>query len=125
MRYNTIEERYTDYLLEDDTVIDVDNMVYYKAVWVEKLNIRDKDVLIITLPWKMFEKNNVNGKVIINEYGNLFKLDGIEYIRFAGNIPRWYGECGRFVMVAPMDSDIKVGEYFALVQPENVVDNKA
>lgn len=114
MGSSIMEARYADYLLEDDTVIEVGGKTFYKAVSVEKLS--EIKMVFITLSFAMFKGkySNIKGQLIINEYGNVFKIKGIEQIRFIGDNPRWYFECGKFVIDAPESADMAIGEYFAL-----------
>ena len=56
-----METRYEEYLLEDDTVIEIDGKAFYKAVYVEKLS--EIKMMFITLPFAMFK----------GKYGNLLR----------------------------------------------------
>ncbi len=72
MGTSIMEARYADYLLADDAVIEVDGKTFYKAVSVGKLS--EIKMMFITLPFAMFKGkySNINGQLIINEYGNAF-----------------------------------------------------
>lgn len=109
-----METRYEEYLLEDDTVIEIDGKTFYKAVCVEKLS--EIKMMFITLPFAMFngKYGNIEGQLLIDEFGNVFKIRGLEQIRFIGNTPSWYFECGKIFIDAPENIDMSIGEYFAL-----------
>ena len=73
-------------------------------------------MMFITLPFAMFNEKygNIEGQLLIDEFGNVFKIRGLEQIRFIGNTPSWYFECGKIFIDAPENIDMSIGEYFAL-----------
>ena len=93
----TVQEKYEEYLKLSDKTKEIDNIVYYKAVYIDFLKVQNKRIGCIVLPYSIFEGRK-GPFLIINDAGTVFEFKGIEHIRFIDGVPEWYLKCGTFII---------------------------
>ena len=103
---DTFNEIYQRYLEDNDRIIELNNLTYYKAAVIYKVTLHEVGI-IVALPWKIEPENDC---IIVDENGNQYEYRGCEMMRFSGEIPEWYFKMVFAILSFP-EGDI--GEYFA------------
>ena len=107
-----VEKAYEEYKQRNDKTKRMDGRLYYRIVSsavFELTGFEEGCLLVIPSP-EMPQKKNA---VYQDENGNHFVLGGRTHIRFSGQIPRWYFECGECHMKWQETKDI--GNYLTMV----------
>ncbi|MCR4644961.1 MAG: hypothetical protein K5695_06085 [Oscillospiraceae bacterium] len=103
---DTFNEIYQRYLEDNDRIIELNSLTYYKAAVIYKVTLHEVGI-IVALPWKIEPENDC---IIVDENGNQYEYRGCEMMRFSGEIPEWYFKMVFAILSFP-EGDI--GEYFA------------
>ena len=103
---DTFNEIYQRYLEDNDRIIELNCLTYYKAAVIYKVTLHEVGI-IVALPWKIEPENDC---IIVDENGNQYEYRGCEMMRFSGEIPEWYFKMVFAILSFP-EGDI--GEYFA------------
>lgn len=109
-----MDRKYNEYLNSSDRIKIIDGVTYYKAVNIDVLDIGNEKCYEICLSWEMFGRKPA--KRVKDEYGHILNLKGSAFYRFIGGvIPKWYLECGVFLIKR---SEIKetVGKFFTVIE---------
>ncbi len=108
-----IEKAYQEYHQRSDKTRVINGKLYYRIVCSEFFNLtglEDGYLLVVPSPDMPQDKN----AVYQDENGNHFTLGGRNHIRFAGEIPKWYLECGECNM--KWKETIHIGKYLTIVE---------
>ena len=100
---------YERYKSDPYSIMEKDGIQYHKAVHIDELQLKTRNMVLVTLPWKMFGE----GKAISvrESNGTMFQLGGPVLLSFKDHIPEWYFECGTFeVKNAETKNDL--GKFF-------------
>lgn len=103
---DTFNEIYQRYLEDNDRIIELNSLTYYKAAVIYKVTLHEVGI-IVALPWKIEPENDC---IIVDEKGNQYEYRGCEMMSFRGEIPEWYFKMVFAILSFP-EGDI--GEYFA------------
>ncbi len=103
---DTFDEIYERYLKDDSTCLTIDNLTFYKAALIERINLRQGG-LIVVLPSKI---NLRTGDILIDENENKYEYFGPVMFSFHRMIPDWYL---RMMFCVLSDTDGDIGHYFA------------
>ena len=103
-----MERVYQDYIRAGYKKKEKDGQVYYKAVWIEEIHMKNLHLNAIYLPYEMLKKVKVPIR-IMNENDEIYELEGPAHIRFIDDIPEWYLKCGMFTTKETIN-----GSYFRL-----------
>lgn len=103
---DTFNEIYQRHLEDNDRIIELNGLTYYKAAVIYKVTLHEVGI-IVALPWKIEPENDC---IIVDENGNQYEYRGCEMMRFSGEIPEWYFKMVFAILSFP-EGDI--GEYFA------------
>ena len=103
---DTFNEIYQRYLEDNDRIIELNSLTYYKAAVIYKVTLHEVGI-IVALPWNIEPENDC---IIVDENGNQYEYRGCEMMRFSGEIPEWYFKMVFAILSFP-EGDI--GEYFA------------
>lgn len=103
---DSFNEIYQRYLEDNDRIIELNSLTYYKAAVIYKVTLHEVGI-IVALPWKIEPENDC---IIVDENGNQYEYRGCEMMRFSGEIPEWYFKMVFAILSFP-EGDI--GEYFA------------
>lgn len=103
---DTFNEIYQRYLEDNDRIIELNSLTYYKAAVIYKVTLHEVGI-IVALPWKIEPENDC---IIVDENGNQYEYRGCEMMRFSGEIPEWYFKMVFAILSFP-EGDF--GEYFA------------
>ncbi|MGN0620176.1 MAG: hypothetical protein ACI4J7_14270 [Ruminiclostridium sp.] len=90
--------------------IEIDGIMFYRALQIIKTNIRGRHHLTIALSTNM---NLKIGMIIIDENSNEYEIKGFEMYRFSADFPDWFLKIS-FVMVTGNNENI--GTYFSVKQ---------
>lgn len=82
-----LEKLYNQYLTRNDTEIYINEKRYIRLLHSEFIQISGKDFLIAYISSKLDCKI---GDIIQDENGSKFVLETPIYMRFSGDIPKWY-----------------------------------
>lgn len=108
-----VEEAYQEYKQRTDRTKMINGKLYYRIVLSDFFNLTGLEngyLLVIPSP-DMPQKKDA---VYQDEKGNHFTFCGHNHIRFAGEIPEWYLECGEYNMKWQETKDI--GKYLTMVE---------
>lgn len=106
---NRVEDAYKAYLKDNNKCLAKGDEQYFRIVYKECFSLSNIGrELFIILPMNMFQDRRT--KLIEDENGNRFELEGPELIRFKDEIPEWYMNCLAFTIMK-IDSVDKIGEY--------------
>lgn len=103
---DTFNEIYQRYLEDNDRIIELNSLTYYKAAVIYKVTLHEVGI-IVALPWKIEPENDC---IIVDENGNQYEYRGCEMMRFSGEIPEWYFKMVFAILSYPKGD---IGEYFA------------
>ena len=103
---DTFNEIYQRYLEDNDRIIELNGLTYYKAAVIHKVTLHEVGI-IVALPWKIEPENDC---IIVDENGNQYEYRGCEMMRFSGEIPEWYFKMVFAILSFPEGN---IGEYFA------------
>ena len=103
---DTFNEIYQRYLEDNDRIIELDGLTYYKAAVIHKVVLHETG-LIVALPWKINPEGNC---IIVDENGNQYEYKGCEMMSFRSGIPEWHFKMVFAILSFPEGN---IGEYFA------------
>ena len=91
----------------------INGKLYFRIIWSDYLEIkgRDRGVLSIAPSPDMPKSKDV---VYQDENGNHFVFGGFHFLRFNGDIPKWYFNCGECSMEWQEAKDI--GKYLTVIE---------
>ena len=108
-----IEKAYQEYKLRNDKTKTINGKLYYRIVCSDFFNITGKEngyLLVVPSP-DMPQKKNA---IYEDENGNHFTLGGRNHIRFIGEIPKGYFECGELNM--DWKETKEIGKYLTIIE---------
>ena len=108
-----VEKAYQEYKLRNDKTKIIDGKLYYRIVMSEFFNLTGYEngyLLVVPSPDMPQEKN----AIYQDENGNHFTFGGHNHIRFSGEIPEWYLECGECNM--KWQETKNIGKYLSIVE---------
>lgn len=106
---DSINDYYQRYLQDEEALIEIDGLTYYKVIDLCEFSLKEATALVI-LDCKM---NLTVGDVLTDEKGNKFNLISFELLKFCNGVfPEWYLKINQVVI----DGDpYSMGEYLAKV----------
>ena len=110
---STVEKAYQEYKQRTDRTKIINGKLYYRIVLSEFFNLTGYEngyLLVIPSP-DMPQEHNA---VYQDENGNHFTFGGRNHIRFAGEIPEWYLECGECNM--KWQETKEIGKYLTIIE---------
>ena len=108
-----VEKAYQKFKQRNDKIKIINGKIYYRIVLSEFFNptgFEDGHLLVVPSP-DMPQKKNA---IYEDENGNHFTLGGRNHIRFIGEIPKWYFECGKLNMEWKETKEI--GKYLTIIE---------
>ncbi|MBQ9913517.1 MAG: hypothetical protein IJO73_04745 [Clostridia bacterium] len=106
---DSINDYYQRYLQDEEAIIEIDGLTYYKIIELCEFRIREARALVL-LDYSM---NLKTGDLLVDEKGNEFNVMSFEMIKFCSDtFPEWYLKINQVVI----DGDpYSMGEYLAKV----------
>ena len=110
------EKAYETYLQSEDKTKQLDDLTYYKAVYIDMYysDALKKKIAHIMLPNEIFKSGARKSIYLRSDLGYTFTLHGADFYSFRGGIPEWYLKCR--VYTVDVDEDCKdIGSYFTFI----------